>query len=630
MAVFKCKMCGGALEIDGSESTVVCEYCGTMQTLPKLTDEKRANLYDRANHFRRNNDYDKAMGIFEQILNEDSMDAEAYWSLVLCKYGIEYVEDPRTHKRIPTCNRTQYTSIYADQDYKSALEYADSDQKKVYETEAHEIDTIQKGILEISRKEEPFDIFICYKETDKQGRRTQDSVLAQDMYYQLSNEGYRVFFSRISLEKILGTAYEPYIFAALNSAKVMIVVGTKAEYLNSVWVKNEWSRFLSFSDASNQKTLIPAYKDMDPYDLPEEFSHLQALDMSKLGFMHDLLHGIGKIIGDPRSNYDDNSNQDSGANITTLLERVDIFISSGEWSKADEYCERVLDIEPKNVKAYIGKLLAECQTSNLDDVRYYTQEDITEKACFNNILTFGDTDIQNKMKTIAEEQKEYRTRAIEDAKKWKIYAAAKEIYDRVQYASEYEKVRDMLSQIPGFEDADQIVEECNRSLEIFDNKRAEAIQRKKIEREQALADGLRAQIKRIAIPFGVINLFFAFALAVGISNGQLQVRQILVISYVVILLTVCGYMQLMCIRNSSYIIWTIRLYLVVIVIGVLMIAFKISAYAVQTVLLLFNGIYAAILWRDYKTQKDITYGNRKPNIKILLAIISACSTINNH
>lgn len=37
---------------------------------------------------------------------------------------------------------------------------------------------------------------------------------------------------------------------------------------------------------------------MDPYDLPEEFSHLQAQDMSKLGFMQDLIRGINKIVGE--------------------------------------------------------------------------------------------------------------------------------------------------------------------------------------------------------------------------------------------------------------------------------------------------------------------------------------------
>ena len=166
MAVFKCKMCGGNLEVQEGMTVCECEYCGTQQTLPKLDDERKINLYDRANHFRRNNEYDKASNIYEQILNEDNSDAEAYWSLVLCKYGIEYVEDPSSHKRIPTVNRAQFTSIFDDDNYKSAIKYADSSQRVIYENEAKAINEIQKGILSISSKEDPFDVFICYKETD--------------------------------------------------------------------------------------------------------------------------------------------------------------------------------------------------------------------------------------------------------------------------------------------------------------------------------------------------------------------------------------------------------------------------------------------------------------------------------
>ena len=42
-----------------------------------------------------------------------------------------------------------------------------------------------------------------------------------------------------------------------------------------MWVKNEWSRFLKLIKSNKNKILIPAYKEMDPYDLPDEFSHLQ-------------------------------------------------------------------------------------------------------------------------------------------------------------------------------------------------------------------------------------------------------------------------------------------------------------------------------------------------------------------
>ena len=197
MAVFKCKMCGGTIEFEQGATVGICDSCGTKQTLPRLDDDRKANLYDRANHFRRNNDFDKAVGIYEQILNEDNTDAEAYWSLVLCRYGIEYVEDPATHRRMPTVNRAQFTSIYMDEDYKSALKYADGAQRAIYEEEAEAIDDIQKSILAISSKEAPFDVFICYKETDTNGRRTQDSVLANELYHQLTQEGFKVFFSRM-------------------------------------------------------------------------------------------------------------------------------------------------------------------------------------------------------------------------------------------------------------------------------------------------------------------------------------------------------------------------------------------------------------------------------------------------
>ncbi len=368
MAVFKCKMCGAALEI-GSETVVSCDYCGTNQTLPRLDNERKTNLYDRASHFRRNNDFDKAMGIYEQILNEDGTDAEAYWSLVLCRYGIEYVEDPTTKKRVPTVNRAQFTSVFDDDNYKSALQNADASQRAVYEQEAKAINEIQKGILAISQNEEPFDVFICYKETDADGRRTPDSVLANDLYHQLTQEGFKVFFSRITLEDKLGSAYEPYIFAALNSAKVMVVLGTRPDFFNAVWVKNEWSRYLSLIKDGASKMLIPAYKDMDPYDLPEEFSHLQAQDMSKLGFMQDLIRGIKKIVGaDESKPVVKEASFAPSPTTAPLLERAFMFLEDGEWENANEYCEKVLDLEPKNALAYMGKLMAELKVNFKNDL----------------------------------------------------------------------------------------------------------------------------------------------------------------------------------------------------------------------------------------------------------------------
>ena len=400
MAAFKCKMCGGDLIIEKGSTVAECEYCGSKQTLPKLDDDRRTIFYNRANHFRRNNEFDKAAGIYEQILNEDTTDAEAYWSLVLCQYGIEYVEDPATHKRVPTVNRAQFTSVFDDDNYKSALQYADGYQRELYEKEAKTINDIQKGILAISQKEEPFDVFICYKETDANGRRTMDSVLANDLYHQLTQEGFKVFFSRITLEDKLGTAYEPYIFAALNSAKVMVVLGTKPEHFNAVWVKNEWSRYLALAkQSSGKKVLIPAYRDMDPYDLPEEFSHLQAQDLGKLGAVQDIVRGVEKLLAKEAHAKQDApqaaASNPASATVQSLLKRAFMFLEDGEWQRADEYAEKVLDIDPENGEAYLAKAM-----SGLNKLTRSAMNDASGIALNANIqkaLRFGSESLKNEI-----------------------------------------------------------------------------------------------------------------------------------------------------------------------------------------------------------------------------------------
>ena len=419
MAVFKCKMCGASLDIDPELTVVECTYCESKQTLPKLTDEKRNNLYDRANHFRRNNEYDKAMSLYEQILNEDNTDAEAYWSIVLCRFGIDYVEDPQTHKRIPTINRMQNSSIIADADYKAALEHADAYQRSVYQEEAKTIDGIQKGILEVAQKEDPFDIFICYKETDSAGRRTHDSVLAQQLYHELTNEGYKVFFSRITLEDKLGVAYEPYIFAALNSSKVMIALGTKAEYFNAPWVKNEWSRYLALIKKGEKKMLIPAYRDLDPYDLPEEFSHLQAQDMSKLGFMQDLIRGIKKIVVKNEPQQPAPSTVMAGAggvSLNNILKRTSIFLGDGDFANAREYCEKALDMDPECAEAYAYRLMCRYKMRKIDDLAT-CREDFSNDPNYVKANQYGNEKIKGRLAECLEKAKENFVR--DQAEKYK-------------------------------------------------------------------------------------------------------------------------------------------------------------------------------------------------------------------
>lgn len=299
MQTFKCKICGGNFDIEYGQKVVECAYCGVKQTISVFNEPNIQEIYNRANAYLTNNEFDKAENLFSQILFDDKQNADAYWNVLMCRYGVGYVKDPINGKYIPTCNRTLYTPIFSDENYKNALHFASAEQKNIFEEKARIIDEIQKGILAVSKHEKPFDIFISYKETDANGIRTNDSIIAQELYSKLTEAGYKVFFSRITLEDKIGSEYEPYIYAALASSKVMITVCSSVENIEAVWVKNEWSRFLSFAAKDSNKTIIPLYYNMDRADLPDEFAHLSAYDIKAKGFDQELIRGIKKLIPTP-------------------------------------------------------------------------------------------------------------------------------------------------------------------------------------------------------------------------------------------------------------------------------------------------------------------------------------------
>lgn len=478
MAILKCKMCGGALNVTEVMTVCECEYCGTQQTITTSKDENLQALFNRANILRMKSEFDKAEQLYEKLVQNSPDDAEAHWGLILCKYGIEYVEDPATFKRIPTCHRTSFDSIIADEDYKEAIRCADTIQREVYQREAREIDRIQKEILALSAKEEPYDVFICYKENDN-GTRTPDSVIANDIYYQLTNEGFKVFYAAISLENKLGSAYEPCIFAALTSAKVMLAIGTKPEYFNAVWVKNEWSRFLKMMKEDRSKLLIQCYKDMDAYELPEEFAHLQAQDMGKIGFINDIVRGIKKVVvkdePKPVQTVQTVVKQVSAGNtnIESLLKRVFIFLEDGDWQSADEYCEKVLDIDPESGRAYLGKLMAEKCVKEQDDLKNLN-EPFDSNANYKKIIRYGDDRLINAVKGYIA--------AINERKlleqKEEAYQKALAIYNYPRSKKkDITKAKEQFEILSGYKDSDEYVQRYEERLKEAEYQRAVRISR---------------------------------------------------------------------------------------------------------------------------------------------------------
>ena len=463
MSLIKCKMCGGSLQLQPGATTAECEYCGALQTVPQADDERKLVLFERAERLRRQCEFDKAAGLYESIVTDFRQEAEAYWGIVLCKYGIEYVDDPATGKKIPTCHRSSFRSIMTDPDFEQVLENADISARRIYREEAKQIEELRKGIVAVSSQEAPYDIFICYKETDETGQRTLDSVLAQDIYQALVREGYRVFFSRISLEDKLGQKYEPYIFAALNSAKIMLAIGTDYEYFNAVWVKNEWGRFLKLMAEDHTRHLIPCFKGIDAYDMPQEFSKLQAQDLGKVGAVQDLLYGIRKLMGDKPENRQEPIPQQAVFSAAPLLKRTVLFLEDRDFARADQLCEQILNQDPENGEAYLYKLMISLSVSQRTQLKELPTP-FDDHIHYQKILRFGNEALKNELSGYIEAIRQRNIRNYRESIYREGLAAMQEA-DKLYTRDAYQKAAERFDKLPDYQDAAQLAQTCRERAE---------------------------------------------------------------------------------------------------------------------------------------------------------------------
>ena len=124
-----------------------------------------------------------------------------------------------------------------------------------------------------------YDIFISFKDRDNDSNRTVASRLAEDIYDTLDIKGYSVFYSRFVLPGMVGGQYEPVINHALETAKLLVLVFTNSDEVNSEWVKHEWKYF-----SKHDKHILTVFKDCGNArleNLPYVIMQLQYCDLTE-------------------------------------------------------------------------------------------------------------------------------------------------------------------------------------------------------------------------------------------------------------------------------------------------------------------------------------------------------------
>ena len=378
MGGLKCKMCGSNLDIEDSITVCKCEKCGTSQTVPDIEDDKELKLFERAGRLRFNCDFDKAAGIYNTITDSYPEEAEGYWGLILCKYGIEYA-DNASGKKVPVCHRISYDSVMDDEDFELVMENSDSESRAIFREEAKIIEENRKKYIQIAESEQPYDIYISYRAKDDNGDKTAVSEIAGHLYNKLTSARYRVFLSEAALKGKKQSDCEPYIYSALNSANVMLALGTSYDDYNNVWVKNEWNRYLEIAEKNKNKCLIPCYKDVDEYDIPKEFAGLKVCQLGNDDTFNNIMAEIANVVKPESVNQPAPEPEKAEPAEEIELEEIEIIepvdinklldegfsaISDKNWKKANKLFFHVLDEEPDNSKAYWGQLLVQQECTN--------------------------------------------------------------------------------------------------------------------------------------------------------------------------------------------------------------------------------------------------------------------------
>ena len=121
----------------------------------------------------------------------------------------------------------------------------------------------------------------------------KDTQLAQEVYEHLKKLGLGVYFSKESPE----ADYNGAINAALESAKSLIVVGSRAEHLKREWLRYEYNAFhsLKLNGRKGRNAALLSFIDgMELHSLPLPLAAYQSISKQQHG--DDALQKMSQIV----------------------------------------------------------------------------------------------------------------------------------------------------------------------------------------------------------------------------------------------------------------------------------------------------------------------------------------------
>ena len=401
----KCRNCAAPLNpAEAQDGVIRCDYCGSVFTLPKKDTEPEAlDAIRIGNHELDICRFDDAFASFNKAAQIDPNEPEAYMGMALATHKVQYIRDSVNNRLQPICHEVSNKVFAQDKNYQHALSLATPEQKAQYERGCMDIDYIRGEFEKLKASGADYDCFICVKVTDDETKgRTPDYKLSDDIYFHLRGKGYKPFFSEREIQNRVGADYEALILYALYSSECMLVVCGNESYLQTAWVKNEYTRFLKMvADDEKESDSVAIVFSGSPIErLPGRKGKLQGIDMRGVDPYGKITSFVENHTPEAKQKREQEkqrkaaeedarkkkldeqaqklanlegrlaSVQASGSatQFDSLLKRAKQFAEVSDFVNATEYYNKVLDASPENFDAWRGLFLAELEARDENEL----------------------------------------------------------------------------------------------------------------------------------------------------------------------------------------------------------------------------------------------------------------------
>ena len=177
-----------------------------------------------------------------------------------------------------------------------------------------------------------YDVFISFKNRDKNDNLTEDTKIAEKLYAELKNRRIEVFFSNHEIEEQGESQWRKSIDKALEEANTLVLIGTSLENINSPQVVYEWEQIFMEEIISRKKPdgrIIGYFDGIDRGACPQKLQNQELFEVENksIGELCDFIErrlphrGTGEIITQPDSEKKYNKRFHYAAGYTSLVGR---------------------------------------------------------------------------------------------------------------------------------------------------------------------------------------------------------------------------------------------------------------------------------------------------------------------